>query len=420
MTKEGERDFEKQDEVTPKEKKARADEDALQSTRKAGELEKERLEKVKAEREKLGHLSVFSLGGGSRLEIVDHAASAGREVFGFQPSEALEVDAREESRKLAAGRPENRKVVPDEYERLARVTYPSGLSADITYEKPGQNAQPQEIKLSNGTTLRKNPDGSWHQLANDSGITLTVYRALEVSSDGTIRFADEQHVVSWTAVGTTIVTDQQARLSKVTYPSGLSAEVSYDKPGKGGQPATVSLSNETTIVKNPDGTWSQRANRSGMILADYLDVRVSGDGMLRFDGEGYAISWNPDGSTTTTDQYDRLHKVTYASGLAAEVTYAEQRKDAQPATIKLSNDTMLERNQDGSWSQTAARSGALLTQYKDVQVAGDGTISFGAEGYTVVWRPDGTSIATDLATGQMTCLQADGSRVKVAAPRANK
>jgi hypothetical protein len=412
MTSEGEKDVEKQEKIEAKDARLPGDDDALQSTRKAGELESERLQKLRVEREKLGHLSIFSLGSGSVLEIVDSTSDAARKVFGFDVSESKEPGPVADVQRPHASQA---KVVSDEYARVCKITYPSGFSVDVTYGAPGRYAEAQEIRLSNGTTLKKMSDGSWHQIADSSGTVLGGYATVEISEEGALNFQGEDHGLTWMPVGTTLLTDRYGRLAKVTYPSGFFAEVTYSGAGEDARADAVKLSDDTTLKRQPDGTWSKTADRSGVVIEQYQKVAVAEDGTLKFETEHSTLCWHPEGCAITTDQYGRLSKVTYVSGLSAQVTYEKQGQGARPAKIKLSNDTVLDRNPDGSWSQKVSTTGEVITQYKSLDVGGDGSIHMEAEGLRVAWRPDGTTVATDLSTGQMTCLHADGTRERLAA-----
>ncbi|HEY9868293.1 MAG TPA: hypothetical protein V6D08_03945 [Candidatus Obscuribacterales bacterium] len=410
MTNEGEKDVEKQEKIEPKDARLPGDDDAIQSTRKAAELETERLEKLRVEREKLGHLSIFSLGSGAVLEIVDSGGEAARKVFGFDVVGGAEIGSAADEFKPGAV---PGKVIHDEYGRLGRVTYPSGFSVEVTYESPGPKAEPESISLSNGTTVAKLPDGSWGQLIDGSGQLLSRYTTVEISADGALNFGAEDHVLRWMPVGAMLVTDRYGRLGKVTYPSGFSAEVRYAEAGKGTKADAIRFSDDTTLQRNSDGTWSKTADRSGTVVEQYESVDVFDDGTIKFESKEYTLTWHCQGCAIVTDQYGRLIKAMYASGLSAQVIY--EGKGAEPSKIKLSNDTVLERGADGSWSQRAASSGEVLTRYRNVQVAHDGTISMEAENYRVDWLPDGTTVAADLSTGQMTRLHADGTRERLVA-----
>jgi len=396
MTNTGDKDFEKESQQS-KEATPASGEDALESTAKAGQIEKANLKQDREKRKSLGHLPEFSLGSGAVLEITDRSEAEARRVFGF------------DSRESFAQTPGSQRLSFDENGRLSQVTYPSGLSAEVTYSGSAKNAQPEEIRLSNGTTLERKPDGSWGQTADDSGAVIAKYKKVKITNDGAIRFEGDAGTLVWNPGGTATVTDKQGRLSKVTYPSGLAAEVSYESSVKDAQPNKITLSNDTTLLRQEDGSWFQRTDRSGVVVMEYRTIEVQPNGTIRFD-EG-ELSWNPDGSAISKDDHGRLSKVAYASGLSGEIKY--KGADGEPAALNLSNDTTLERNSDGSWSQKTSRSGTLLSQYKNVLLGDDGRITFESEGQTVVWHTDGTTVATDLTTGQRTRLQPDGTRERL-------
>jgi YD repeat-containing protein len=213
---------------------------------------------------------------------------------GKDASPEKEVQGKPEARKEAEARPEAPRD-PETGEALpSKITYKDGTTAKVTYE----DGQPQKIEFSNGKEMVNNGDGTWTMSDKNTGKSDTYDVDVKVSPDGTI--TEKAPDGASMKIGTDksrVITDAEGRTASVTYPDGFSAEITRDEKG---EPTRIDYSNDTSLVKNENGTWSL-TDADGNEIANYKDVKEAGGQIAVTNDEGYTNRRNPDGTEDTID-----------------------------------------------------------------------------------------------------------------------